>query len=94
MELFLAGPYVFGLLISPEICPNQHFLWVIHLLHVHFKADFRALYFFREFPMYLFKYGNPCKHFAVWNACPDLRSAATKSAANRATTALAKCLPI
>jgi hypothetical protein len=31
---------------------------------------------------------------AVGNACPDLRSAATKSAANRGRTVLAKCLPI
>jgi hypothetical protein len=54
---------VFGILISPKICPNQPFFAVTNLRYILFKADFRALlYFFCEFSTYFFKYGNPYKH--------------------------------
>jgi hypothetical protein len=62
LNFFRSVEYIFGLLISPEICPNQHFFWQTNLRYVLFKADFPALYFFCEFSMYFLKYGNPYKH--------------------------------
>jgi hypothetical protein len=61
--IYFSADHVFGISISPEICPNQHLLGVINLRYVLFKADFRALlYFFREFYTYFLKCGNPYKH--------------------------------
>jgi hypothetical protein len=44
-------------------CPNQHFFRVTNMRYVLLAADFLALYFFREFPTYFLKYGNPYKHW-------------------------------
>jgi hypothetical protein len=55
--------HVFVLSISPENCQNQHFLGATNMRYVLSEADFHALlYFFREFPPYFLKYGNPYKH--------------------------------
>jgi hypothetical protein len=48
--IFFLFDHTFGLLINPEICPNQHFLGVNNWRYGLFKADFRALlYFFANF---------------------------------------------
>jgi hypothetical protein len=65
VDFFFVVDHVFGLWISPEICPNHHYLGVTNLRYVLFKADFPALlYFFCEFSMYFFKYENPNKNTA------------------------------
>jgi hypothetical protein len=48
--------YVLGLLISPEICLDQHFFGLKNIWYVLIKADFRSLYFFRKFSMFLYKF--------------------------------------
>jgi hypothetical protein len=61
--IFFWPYYVFGLSISLEICPNQHFLGVTITRYELLKADFvPCCTFFANFPCSFFKNGNPYKH--------------------------------
>jgi hypothetical protein len=61
----------FVLSISPEICPNQHFLGVTNLRYVLLKADYRAFVLFLRISHVLFKVREPVK--ALHLICDDPR---------------------